>query len=188
MHGSYTFLTDEMKTQEVSSIAPSTGQKDWKKPQKNKNCEPDSSKSPKRKNNILNDPAFLISNVMPPTFNLIYIETNRWHLNTLPKNSNLNLNQLNCISIQHHINFNLTQTGTKITISRTRPAISPIWELDFRFLKDLYSAFESLRPSVFDWHTDDSIPNFQSMNKKLSIMRHINYNLKPHYTIGLLRN
>ena len=53
-----------MEVAEASSCAPSTVTNDPKLRKKNKVSEPDSSKSPKRKYNILTDSAFLISKVM----------------------------------------------------------------------------------------------------------------------------
>ena len=65
LHGSFTSLTDEMQTQDASCNIPSTNRKDFSETPKK--CEPHSSKSPQKKNNILNDSAFLPSNILPPT-------------------------------------------------------------------------------------------------------------------------
>ena len=56
-----------MEVKEASSKASLTVIEDSKSPQKIRNSDFDSSKSPKRKYNFSIDPAFLISNIMYPT-------------------------------------------------------------------------------------------------------------------------
>ena len=65
MYGSIASPIDEVEIQETSVCTVSTVKYDTKNPKRNKTCEFHSSKSPKWKCNILNEPVFSTSNVMP---------------------------------------------------------------------------------------------------------------------------
>ena len=70
LQGSNAALNDQREIWETSDSAPSTAIHDSKTPQKIKIPTPGSSKSAERKYNILIDPAFLTSSVVPPTLEL----------------------------------------------------------------------------------------------------------------------
>ena len=67
LHGPNTSLNDEIKTQEASVSAASSVTYNSNHRNENKTCESVSSKPPRRKDIVLNDPVFLISNVVAPT-------------------------------------------------------------------------------------------------------------------------
>ena len=137
-----------------------------------------------------------------------------WHLDCLLKNFNSHLKITSlCIALtayKFHRNPN-RYNDQYISYSTKHIAPRQYWILVIQ--KNFTSQTNFAHPSIFDLHTDDLNPNFQSVKKSVSILRHINvfritfppnsqnyssfkikslllvftsfiFNLQPAYTIG----
>ena len=171
LHGSQGSLNDAMESQRASSNAPSTATKDSQNPQKTKTCESDSPKSQRNNYNILKEPAFLKSNVIPPILN-------SWHKADLHRDNSVT-SQFSSEIFQFEAQLTLlcvVLTPYKIQLKPNRyidhsnshasKKLAPYEHWIPNFQKFLSLEMNFLSPSDFDLNTGDSKTSSQFFTGK----------------------